>query len=60
MIYTVDELKKLIQKDELAEASRHCEVSYSTLWRIWEGKQEPKESTLIMLKKYVEMVYDPK
>lgn len=56
MIYTVEELRKLIAQNEIAEAARFCGMSYSTMWRIFNGQQEPKESTLIALKKYVELV----
>lgn len=54
MIYTVDELKRLIPKAKIADAARYCDKSYSTMWRIFNGEQEPKESTLIVLKSYVE------
>jgi len=60
MIYTVDELKRLIPKNEIADAARFCGMSYSSLWRIWEGKQEPREGTLVILKSYVETIYDPR
>ena len=60
MVYTVDELKRLIPKNEIADAARFCGMSYSSLWRICEGKQEPREGTLKILKSYVEMIYDPK
>jgi molybdenum-dependent DNA-binding transcriptional regulator ModE len=60
MVYTVDELKRLIPKNEIADAARFCGMSYSSLWRIWQGKQEPREGTLKILKSYVEMIYDPK
>jgi transcriptional regulator with XRE-family HTH domain len=60
MIYTVDELKRLIPQNEIADAARFCGMSYSSLWRIWQGRQEPREGTLKILKTYVETSYDPK
>lgn len=53
MVYTVEELKKVIP-NQIADAARFCGMSYSTMWRIFNGDQEPKESTLIALTKYVE------
>ena len=53
MIYTVDELKKIIP-NQIADAARFCGMNYSTMWRIFNGDQDPKESTLIALTKYVE------
>ena len=52
MIYTVAELKKIIP-NQIADASRFCGMNYSTMWRIFNGDQDPKESTLILLTKYV-------
>jgi hypothetical protein len=54
MIYTVDELKRLIPKAKIADAAKYCGKSYSTMWRIFNGQQEPREGTLIVLKSYVE------
>ena len=54
MIYTVDELKRLIPKANIADAAQYCGKSYSTMWRIFNGQQEPREGTLIVLKSYVE------
>ena len=59
MIYTVDELKKIIP-NQIADAARFCGMSYSTMWRIFNDNQDPKESTLIALTTYVETIYDPK
>ena len=53
MIYTVAELKKIIP-NQIADAARFCGMNYSTMWRIFNGDQDPKESTLIALTKYVE------
>lgn len=53
MVYTVAELKPLISS-QIADAARFCGMSYSTMWRIFNGEQEPKESTLIALTQYVE------
>ena len=58
MIYTVKELKKIIP-NQIADAARFCGMSYSTMWRIFNGKQDPKESTLIALTKYVEKFNAP-
>ena len=52
MIYTVAELKKIIP-NQIADAARFCGMNYSTMWRIFNGDQDPKESTLIALTKYV-------
>ena len=53
MIYTVAELKRIIP-NQIADAARFCGMNYSTMWRIFNGDQDPKESTLIALTKYVE------
>ena len=53
MIYTVAELKKIIP-NQIADAARFCGMNYSTMWRIFSGDQDPKESTLIALTKYVD------
>lgn len=58
MIYTVDELKKIIP-NQIADAARFCGMSYSTMWRIFNDNQDPKESTLIALTKYVEEFNEP-
>jgi len=58
MIYTVDELKKIIP-NQIADAARFCGMSYSTMWRIFNDNQDPKESTLIALTKYVEKFNEP-
>ena len=55
MIYTVAELKKIIP-NQIADAARFCGMNYSTMWRIFNGDQDPKESTLIALTKYVEKI----
>ncbi|CAB4152013.1 hypothetical protein UFOVP589_49 [uncultured Caudovirales phage] len=54
MIYQMDELRKLIAPDKIADVAREIGINYSTAWRIFRGTQEPKESTLIGLTKYVE------
>jgi hypothetical protein len=53
MIYTVDELKSLIPKEQIAGAAKACGINYSTLWRIFNGGQEPREGTLKVLTTYV-------
>lgn len=53
MVYTVQELKKIIP-NQIADAARFCGMSYSTMWRIFNGEQDPKQSTLIALTQYVE------
>lgn len=58
MVYTVDELKPLIS-NQIADAARFCGMSYSTMWRIFNDNQDPKESTLIALTKYVEKFNAP-
>lgn len=58
MIYTVAELKKIIP-NQIADAARFCGMNYSTMWRIFNGKQDPKESTLISLTKYVGKSNEP-
>lgn len=59
MVYTVEELRKLIAQNEIADAAKFCGINYSTMWRIFNGGQEPREGTLKALTKYVEKFNEP-
>jgi hypothetical protein len=53
MIYTMREIKPHLRDRRLTAVAECVGLSYSTLWRLMNDQQEARESTLIVLTKYV-------
>lgn len=54
MVYTITELKNVLDGKPLKEIAEHTGIHHTTLWRLWKGQQEAREGTLVKLTDFVQ------
>lgn len=54
MVYTTEELKKILSEQTAQQIAAGSGIHLTTIWRLWTGRQEARESTLAKLTEYVE------
>lgn len=54
MVYTITELKSVLDGKPLKEIAEHTGIHHTTLWRLWKGQQEAREGTLVKLTEFVQ------